>query len=315
MRLTLMGTAHGYQTYCRFVSSSLLEVNGRMYLIDAGPPADGLIIRQGKDVKRLNGVFITHMHEDHAGSLPDVYKRQALAGTERDPGMDKQALSRLSEYWSQVRPLYAQFEAGLNSPDTQIYQLEIPGGQYSNFKPQVESLGLGHRFEEVKAMYSTVNQMLGDIIKVTPSSKMVGDLAIFMVQNNLTPDNIVERAATLHFPDSVISYFKGMMGQPKGGFPVDLQKAVLKGEEPITCRPGQLLPPVDLEAVRASLPETHRDDASVLSACLYPKVFEEYLDFLSEYSDLSSMDTHVFLRGMDPGAVSYTHLDVYKRQT
>ncbi|WP_395978897.1 pyruvate carboxylase [Christensenella sp. MSJ-20] len=225
----------------------------------------------------------------------------ALAGTERDPGMDKQALSRLSEYWSQVRPLYAQFEAGLNSPDTQIYQLEIPGGQYSNFKPQVESLGLGHRFEEVKAMYSTVNQMLGDIIKVTPSSKMVGDLAIFMVQNNLTPDNIVERAATLHFPDSVISYFKGMMGQPKGGFPVDLQKAVLKGEEPITCRPGQLLPPVDLEAVRASLPETHRDDASVLSACLYPKVFEEYLDFLSEYSDLSSMDTHVFLRGMDPG--------------
>ncbi len=140
----------------------------------------------------------------------------ALAGTERDPGMDKQALSRLSEYWSQVRPLYAQFEAGLNSPDTQIYQLEIPGGQYSNFKPQVESLGLGHRFEEVKAMYSTVNQMLGDIIKVTPSSKMVGDLAIFMVQNNLTPDNIVERAATLHFPDSVISYFKGMMGQPKG---------------------------------------------------------------------------------------------------
>ncbi|MBE5780372.1 MAG: biotin/lipoyl-binding protein, partial [Clostridiales bacterium] len=105
----------------------------------------------------------------------------------------------------------------------------------------------------------------------------------------------------LSFPDSVVSYFKGMMGQPKGGFPKELQKAVLKGEEPITCRPGQLLPPMDLEAVRAKLPEGHKEDSDVLASCLYPKVFDDYLAFLGEYSDLSSMDTHVFLRGMDPG--------------
>ena len=197
--------------------------------------------------------------------------------------------------------MYAQFEAGLQSPDTEIYKLEIPGGQYSNFKPQATALGLGHRFEEVKQMYSTVNQMLGDIVKVTPSSKMVGDLAIFMVQNHLTPETIVSEGMHYNFPDSVVSYFSGMMGQPQGGFPEDLQRVVLKGEKAITCRPGELLAPVDFEAVRQSLPESHRDDASVLSACLYPKVFEEYLAHLEEYGDLSKLETPVFMRGMDPG--------------
>lgn len=225
----------------------------------------------------------------------------ALKGTERDPGIDLAALDKLSSYWANVRPMYAQFEAGLQSPDTEIYQLEIPGGQYSNFKPQVIALGLGHRFEEVKQMYSTVNQMLGDIVKVTPSSKMVGDLAIFMVQNHLTPETIVSEGMHYNFPDSVVSYFSGMMGQPQGGFPADLQKVVLKGQEPITCRPGELLEPVDFESVRASLPEDHRDDASVLSACLYPKVFEEYLQHLEKYGDVSKLETPVFMRGMDPG--------------
>ena len=131
----------------------------------------------------------------------------ALKGTERDPGFDLDALDKLSSYWADVRPMYAQFEAGLQSPDTEIYKLEIPGGQYSNFKPQVTALGLGHRFEEVKRMYSTVNQMLGDIVKVTPSSKMVGDLAIFMVQNHLTPETIVSEGMHYNFPDSVVSYF------------------------------------------------------------------------------------------------------------
>ena len=177
----------------------------------------------------------------------------ALKGTERDPGIDLAALDKLSSYWANVRPMYAQFEAGLQSPDTEIYQLEIPGGQYSNFKPQVIALGLGHRFEEVKQMYSTVNQMLGDIVKVTPSSKMVGDLAIFMVQNHLTPETIVSEGINYNFPDSVVSYFSGMMGQPQGGFPADLQKVVLKGQEPITCRPGELLEPVDFR-IRARFP-------------------------------------------------------------
>ena len=225
----------------------------------------------------------------------------ALAGHERDPQFSQKGLEELSQYWAEVRPLYSAYEAGLLYPDTQIYQLEIPGGQYSNFKPQVESMGLGHRFEEVKEMYAEVNRILGDIVKVTPSSKMVGDLALFMVQNNLNAENIVRRGAQLNFPDSVVSYFMGMMGQPEGGFPKDIQEVVLKGKTPITCRPGELLPPADMEAIRESLPEDFRDDASVLSSCLYPKVFEEYTEFFHENGDLSSMDTSVFLRGMDPG--------------
>ena len=225
----------------------------------------------------------------------------ALSGHERDPQFDRQGLEDLSEYWAQVRPLYAQYEAGLMYPDAQIYQLEIPGGQYSNFKPQVESMGLGHRFAEVKSMYAEVNDMLGDIVKVTPSSKVVGDLALFMVQNNLTPDNIVRRGANLNFPDSTVSYFMGMMGQPKGGFPEDIQQVVLKGKNPITCRPGELLPSADMDTISENLPEDFRDDASVLSACLYPKVFDDYMAFFHENGDLSGMDTSVFLRGMDPG--------------
>ena len=122
-------------------------------------------------------------------------------------------------------------------------------------------------------MYRTVNEMLGDIVKVTPSSKMVGDLAIFMVQNDLTPENIVERGKALTFPDSVVSYFKGMMGQPAWGFPEDLQKVVLKGEEPITCRPGELLPPIDFEEARKEVEKfaPNPTKRTILSWCLYPK--------------------------------------------
>ena len=162
----------------------------------------------------------------------------ALHGQERDTGLDPTGLQKLSDYWADVRLRYESFDGGLKAPSTDIYRYEMPGGQYTNLRPQVESLGLGDRFEEVKEMYKTVNDMLGDPVKVTPSSKVVGDLAIFMVQNDLTPENIVERGKALAFPDSVVSYFKGMMGQPEGGFPQELQKVVLKGEEPITCRPA-----------------------------------------------------------------------------
>ena len=156
----------------------------------------------------------------------------ALQGQERDTGLAPEKLQTLSDYWADVRLRYSQFEAGIKNPSTDIYRYEMPGGQYTNLKSQVESLGLGHQFEDVKEMYVKVNHMLGDIVKVTPSSKMVGDLAIFMVQNELTPENIVERGEALTFPDSVVSYFKGMMGQPAWGFPEDLQKVGLKGEEP-----------------------------------------------------------------------------------
>ncbi len=229
----------------------------------------------------------------------------ALAGQERDTGLDLEELQKLSDYWEDVRPYYHSFEGAIKSPATDIYRYEIPGGQYTNLKPQVESVGLGHRFKEVKEKYREVNEILGDIVKVTPSSKMVGDLAIFMVQNNLDKDNIAEKAKTLNFPDSVVSYFKGMMGQPLGGFPEDLQKAVLKGEEPITCRPGELLPSVDLEAVKEQISGLNENidniDRAVISWCLYPKVTEEYIRHREEYDDLSRLPSHVFFDGLMAG--------------
>jgi pyruvate carboxylase len=177
----------------------------------------------------------------------------ALENSDRDTHMDSEGLQAISAYWSDVRPVYTDFESDLKATTAEIYRLEIPGGQYSNLKPQVESFGIGYKFDEVKNMYVKVNQMLGDIIKVTPSSKMVGDLAIFMVQNDLTPENIVEKGKDFDFPDSVVTFFEGMMGQPEFGFPEDLQKVVLKGKEPITVRPGELLPPDDFEAFRKHL--------------------------------------------------------------
>lgn len=231
----------------------------------------------------------------------------ALRHTPRDTGLNPDSMQLLSNYWEDVRPYYAKFESDLVSPSAEIYKYEIPGGQYSNLKPQVESLGLGHQFEAVKEKYAEVNEILGDIVKVTPSSKLVGDLAIFMVQNNLNKDNILERAKDLTFPDSVVSYFKGLMGQPMGGFPPELQKAVLKGEEPITCRPGELLPPVDFAAVRTKLKNDlgiDPDMKSVLSYCLYPRVVEGYLKSMDEHADISRMDSHVFFLGMDPGEIT-----------
>jgi pyruvate carboxylase len=224
----------------------------------------------------------------------------ALEGQERDLGFVQSELQKLTDYWAEVRPYYSQFEGDIRTPEAEIYQLEIPGGQYTNLKSQVASLGLGERFDEVKEKYIEVNKILGDIVKVTPSSKMVGDMAQFMVQNELTAENIVERGKMLTFPDSVVSYFKGLMGQPSFGFPKDLQEVVLKGEKPFVGRPGAELKPVDIEQIKVNLkkhtPKPTTRDA--ISWCLYPKVFEEYLAKIDEFGDLSRMDSHVFFMGM-----------------
>ena len=200
--------------------------------------------------------------------------------------------------------MYAKFESDLKSGTTEVYKYEIPGGQYSNLKPQVESFGLGHKFKEVKEMYKNVNEMVGDIVKVTPSSKMVGDFAIFMVQNDLTPENITQKGQDLTYPDSVVTYFKGMMGQPMGGFPKDIQEMVLKGEEPVTVRPGQLLPEEDFEAIMLYLKKTHKIEPNMkdaLSYALYPKVFEDYLKYIKDYGDLSRMGSDIFFHGLSEG--------------
>ena len=235
----------------------------------------------------------------------------ALQGQERDTGLAPEKLQTLSDYWADVRLRYSQFEAGIKNPSTDIYRYEMPGGQYTNLKSQVESLGLGHQFEDVKEMYVKVNHMLGDIVKVTPSSKMVGDLAIFMVQNELTPENIVERGEALTFPDSVVSYFKGMMGQPAWGFPEDLQKVVLKGEEPITCRPGELLEPVDFAAARREVEKFYpgASEQNIISWCLYPKVVEEFFRHRQEYGYIMRMGSHVFFNGMALGETNKINIE------
>lgn len=228
----------------------------------------------------------------------------ALENTERDTGIDLRSIQQLSDYWGSVRPVYSQFESDLKAASTEIYRYEIPGGQYSNLKPQVESFGLGHRFTEVKEMYRTVNDMFGDIVKVTPSSKAVGDMAIFMIQNELTPENIYDKAKEMAFPDSVVSYFQGMMGQPQGGFPEKLQKLVLRDIEPVTCRPGELLPDEDLEGIRSTLTEKYKrnfSDAEVISYALYPKVFDDYLEWVSKNGDFSRMGSDVFFHGLAEG--------------
>ncbi|NLJ58727.1 MAG: biotin/lipoyl-binding protein, partial [Tissierellia bacterium] len=174
----------------------------------------------------------------------------------------------------------------------------------SNLKPQVESFGLGHKFEEVKEMFKTVNEMLGDIVKVTPSSKAVGDMAIFMVQNNLTEENIYEKAKDMDFPDSIVSYFEGMMGQPEGGFPEKLSKLVLKDKEPIKCRPGELLPPEDFDSIKKMLQEKYDlegTDEEALSYALYPKVFEDYIKNSKEEVNLRLMGSDIFFHGLEEG--------------
>ena len=235
----------------------------------------------------------------------------ALQGTERDTGLDLRRVQELSNYWADVRLRYESFDHGLKTSTTDIYRYEIPGGQYTNLRPQVESLGLGDRFEEVKEMYKTVNDMLGDPVKVTPSSKVVGDLAIFMVQNDLTPENIVERGKALAFPDSVVSYFKGMMGQPAWGFPEDLQKVVLKGEEPITCRPGKLLPPVDFDRLEQEVRKFRNDPErkDLISYAMYPKVYEDFCRHRKEYGYITRMGSHVFFNGMALGETNKINIE------
>ena len=218
----------------------------------------------------------------------------ALEFSERATGMDIDGLQQISTYWGAVRPVYEDYESELKSGTAEIYKYEIPGGQYSNLRPQVASFGLEHKFQDVKEMYIKVNEMLGDIIKVTPSSKAVGDMAIFMVQNDLTPENIYEKAAGMDFPDSIVSYFEGMMGQPEGGFPEKLRDLVLKGKKPITCRPGELLPDEDFDAIKAELKskfDIEPTDQDAISYALYPKVFEDYLTAMKKKAVSSAMWT------------------------
>lgn len=228
----------------------------------------------------------------------------AVEHTERQCEINSDEIQRISDYWNAVRPVYKEFESDFMASTAEIYKYEIPGGQYSNLKSQVESFGLSHKLSEVKDMYKQVNEMLGDIVKVTPSSKAVGDMSIFMVQNDLTPQNIYEKAKDIDFPDSIVSFFEGMMGQPEGGFPEKLQKLVLKDKTSITCRPGELLPDEDFDAIRDHLRKDFEIDGTekqLLSYTMYPKVYEDYVTAYKNGETFSMMGSDIFFHGLREG--------------
>jgi len=230
----------------------------------------------------------------------------ALRGSSDDTGLDPVALEALNGYWEVARGLYAPFESGLKSGSADVYVHEMPGGQYTNLRFQASALGLASRWGAIKKAYAGANRVLGDLIKVTPSSKVVGDLAQFMVQNDLDEEAVVARSATLSLPSSVVGYLRGEIGRPHGGFPEPLRTRVLKGTPPIEGRPGASMAPLDLAALRKKLVEKWgtelRDlEVDVLSAALYPKVFDEFMTFRREYSDASVLPTLLFLAPLEQG--------------
>lgn len=213
-------------------------------------------------------------------------------------------LQYASDYWESIRRYYTRFESVLQASNAAVYEHQMPGGQYTNLREQAIALGIGEKFPDVIRAYLSVDRLLGRLVKVTPSSKMVGDFALFMVQNDLTEENLIDRAPHLDFPSSVVDFFMGYMGQPYGGFPETLQRAVLKDRTPITVRPGELLPDVDFESERVQLatrahivPTGHQ----VLSSVMYPQVTEEFLKHRATYGDVTHLDTLTFFYGMASG--------------
>ncbi|WP_080846631.1 pyruvate carboxylase [Cytobacillus gottheilii] len=229
----------------------------------------------------------------------------ALEGTERMPDVDIKSLEQLAHYWEDIRKYYHDFESGMVAPHTEVYEHEMPGGQYSNLQQQAKGVGLGDKWDEVKTMYSRVNEMFGDLVKVTPSSKVVGDMALYMVQNQFSEEDVLTRGASLDFPDSVVELFEGYLGQPYGGFPEQLQKVILKDKKAITVRPGELLEDVDFSALKEKLfNEIGRQVTSfdAIAYALYPKVYMDYIKTHQQFGDISVLDTPTFLYGMELGS-------------
>ncbi|WP_299824430.1 pyruvate carboxylase [uncultured Pontibacter sp.] len=223
---------------------------------------------------------------------------------ERHREFDQVSLNRHSNYWETVREYYYPFESGLKAGTAEVYRHEIPGGQYSNLRPQANALGLGDKWETIKETYAEVNQLFGDVVKVTPSSKVVGDMALYLVSNNLTPVDVLERGDQISFPDSVQSFFKGNLGQPVGGFPKKIQDIVLKDDKPFTDRPNEHLEPINFDEEFAAFQEKFGKECSFLeflSYQLYPKVYEDYKKHYELYGDVSKIPTRLFFYGMQPG--------------
>ncbi|WP_299023903.1 pyruvate carboxylase [uncultured Sulfitobacter sp.] len=238
---------------------------------------------------------------------------EALRHTDRDTGLDMTAVREISDYWEDVRHQYAAFETGMQAPSSEVYLHEMPGGQFTNLKAQAASLGLDDRWPEVARTYRDVNQMFGDIVKVTPSSKVVGDMALMMVSQGLTRAQVEDAGTEVSFPDSVIDMMRGNLGQPPGGFPAGIVDKVLKGEKPNTDRPGAHLAPVDLEALRKDLSGqmdgAQIDDEDLAGYLMYPKVYTDYMARHATYGPVRTLPTPTFFYGMEPGEEIAAEID------
>jgi pyruvate carboxylase len=228
---------------------------------------------------------------------------EALRHTDRDTGLDMTAVREISDYWEEVRHQYAAFETGMQAPSSEVYLHEMPGGQFTNLKAQAASLGLDDRWPEVARTYRDVNQMFGDIVKVTPSSKVVGDMALMMVSQGLTRAQVEDPDTDVSFPDSVVDMMRGNLGQPPGGFPETIVKKVLKDEKPNLERPGAHLAPVDLESVRKELSAQFDgaviDDEDLAGYLMYPKVYTDYMSRHATYGPVRTLPTPTFFYGME----------------
>ncbi len=238
---------------------------------------------------------------------------EALRNSDRDTGLDIGAVRAISNYWEAVREQYAAFESGIQAPASEVYLHEMPGGQFTNLKAQARSMGLEERWGEIAQTYADVNQMFGDIVKVTPSSKVVGDMALMMVAQGLNRTQVEDPATDVAFPDSVVDMMKGNLGQPPGGWPATLQAKVLKGETALTTRPGASMAPVDLEAVRAKLSQEldgmEIDDEHLNAYLMYPKVLLDYMGRRRSYGPVRALPTHTFFYGMEPGEAITAEID------
>jgi pyruvate carboxylase len=227
---------------------------------------------------------------------------EALRHTERDTRLPREPLAEAAAYWEVVRTYYAGFESPMRAGASEVYEHEMPGGQYTNLRQQAKALGIEGRWREVARAYAEANDMLGDVVKVTPTSKAVGDLAVLMVTNDLGVEDVLDPGREIAFPESIVEFFHGDLGQPPGGFPEGLQRKVLKGREPLRVRPGKTLPPVDLASARDELEGVvgrKITDEDLASYLMYPEVFVEFARFESLYGDVSVLPTPVFFWGLD----------------
>ncbi len=266
---------HTHDTSGNGEAAVLMAIEGGADIVDAAVSSMSGLTSQ----PNLGSIFAATQYTDKASSLSKTWTQN------------------ISDYFDRVRRYYFPFESGMKSASAEVYDHEIPGGQYSNLIVQVEAMGLIDKWEEIRKMYAKVNDALGDIIKVTPSSKVVGDLALFLVRNDLDIDDLYSKGKTLSFPDSVVAFFKGLLGQPYGGFNKELQKIVLKDDKSINERPGEKLPPFDFNGAKKTLEKKYDREVTetdVISYALYPQVYEEWINFVDEFGDPSVFDTRSF---------------------